>query len=113
MFRSRILDSAALALLLGLAGGCATVDNLQSPYDPVAKTGGRQVYGGTKQALATSGEALGSIGKPGMEGLAGLFAPLAVIDVPLSAAADTLTLPLTVPESIRRMDHCRPRTSRF
>ncbi len=112
MFRSRILASTAL-LLLGLAGGCATMENLQNPYDPATKCGGRQVYGGTKRALATSGEALGCIGKPGMEGLLGFYSPLAVADVPLSVAADTLTLPLTVPESMRRTDE-RPRaTARF
>lgn len=87
---------------LAAVSGCSTMENMQSPYDPATRTGGRQVYGGTRMALRESGQAVSSIGKGGEEGVKGLFTPLYLADIPLSAAADTVTLPVTVPESLHR-----------
>jgi len=92
---------------LAALSGCSTMENLQSPYNPATKTGGRQVYGGTRIALRESGHAVSCIGQGGEQGVKGLFTPLYLVDIPLSAAADTVTLPLTVPESLHRQSTAR------
>jgi uncharacterized protein YceK len=101
MTRRSLWRWIAVGVLAALSG-CSTMENLQSPYDPATRTGGCQVYGGTRMALKESGRAVSCIGKDGEAGVAGLLTPLYLADVPLSAAADTVTLPVTVPESLQR-----------
>lgn len=85
------------------------MENMNTPYNPATGAGGKQVYGGTRTAVRRGAEAVASIGAPGEDGMLGLFSPLFVADVPLSAAADTVTLPITVPESLRRNAQAGPR----
>lgn len=85
------------------------MENMQTPYNPSTGDGGRRVYGGTRTAVRRSAEAVSCIGAPGGDAWRGLASPLAIADVPLSAAADTLALPITVPESLRRNARAAPR----
>jgi len=69
----RVLVLGAAALMTG----CGTVSSLADYPHP------HLIYGGVKGDLFMLGEPV--------------WAPLFIVDLPMSAIADTLTLPLTVP----------------
>ena len=92
-----------LALVVALAAtGCGTAFNVQKPtqgglFTPNSEES-RRVYGGVRfdvENLADCGR------KPGPVSL--FFGSLILLDLPLSAAADTLTLPLTVSTTVGKL----------
>ncbi len=95
------LHVAALAVLLGLAG-CASVNNL-------GDRDRREVYGGTRldaelvsKFLVPDDQASRAKGlEPPVAVAAGCYG---LVDMPFSAVADTLLLPVTVPASLHRRD---------
>lgn len=103
--RSHLLWTVASVALLN--GGCGTAVNTVwlAPFE-----GGQRVYGGVRADLGVMRElASGETGmiasgepvkmEPG-ERLRKLF--FLSLDLPLSAVGDTLTLPYTIPVSVRR-----------
>lgn len=95
----------SVLLLLGPSlCGCGTVMNLRSPTSARKRsdiaTPRASVYGGVKLDAAA--------GRRSFQSSDGRLGPLFAggyvwgIDLPLSAVADTLTLPITVPASISR-----------
>jgi uncharacterized protein YceK len=97
MTRTLALGTLALALT-----GCGTVMNLYLPPEQ----GGSQlfrVYGGvadTAKAIRLNAEKEGATAK--------LVTAALVLDVPLSAIGDTLTLPITVAAAINRLANSEP-----
>src|SRR5687768_16376702 len=84
------------AALLPLLAGCGTVANLV-PVPPA--TGEMRVYGGVATDLDTARQmsaGAAATDDPVERCLCYANAALAVLDVPLSAVGDTLTLPVTV-----------------
>jgi uncharacterized protein YceK len=90
-----------LAMLTPLLTGCATGLNTLY-YTP--DEGGNQVYGGVKlDALLIKASITGHSEQFHDTPLARAWvATLATLDLPLSAVADTLTLPITVPATLLR-----------
>ncbi len=86
---SRVLRALGLFLLPGLLLGCMTI---QTRTDP-GYTGAR-IYSGARTDLANMGEA-------GMSLNLGLIV-IALVDLPFSFLADTVLLPLTIPEERER-----------
>jgi uncharacterized protein YceK len=86
-----------------LLAGCAT--GLNTLYYTPAE-GGNQVYGGVKlDALLIKASVAGHSEQFHDTPLARAWvATLATVDLPLSAVADTLTLPITVPATLLRDD---------
>ncbi len=85
----------AISLTTALCG-CGTFDNM---------TASHKVYGGVrtdvKQAAQSTGEVFRA--KNGREAGAALASStLCVLDAPLSVVADTVTLPVTVREAVRK-----------
>jgi uncharacterized protein YceK len=109
--RRRVASSLAAVLIVAL-GGCGTAVNFASVEDLGAP---KRVYGGVTQDTHWASHFFSEAFEgPPVEGatwcnklLAGSFAlgcgicALAV-DLPLSAAADTLTLPITIPATVMR-----------
>lgn len=85
-----------LMLCLGLCG-CGTMDNLIENPSP-------RVYGGVrsdvKQAVQSGGDALRAK-SPGEFAVSAGTGALCTLDAPLSAVADTVTLPVTVSHKLR------------
>ncbi len=103
--RGTFIVLGALAILPWL-GGCAAVANMGSQ-------GGCKVFGGTQLDATLVSEGLGT----GPEGVGGerLERPALVweaccglVDLPLSAVADTLTLPVTVPVTLAKQSRRTP-----
>jgi uncharacterized protein YceK len=98
-----------LALFLA-SSGCGTVMNLQEGGDPKFNTDKmvtpRSIYGGVRLDASILGDGVteAASGKiSGKEAAADIpFVVLVVVDMPLSALADTLVLPITVSETLRR-----------
>src|SRR5262245_47387430 len=100
------MRQAVLAVLAATLSGCGTVANLWS----CCKSGDRAVYGGVAHSLrraAEDAEEAARLDDPDCA-LHALGAGLMLVDVPLSAVADTLTLPITVPEMLGRRAEQRP-----
>jgi uncharacterized protein YceK len=91
---------ALLAAVVLSLGGCGTVGNLWCP----CHGGDRAVYGGVaicvRRAENEAGQAA-RLDSPWCFGHAAASVFDAVIDLPLSAVGDTLTLPLTIPATLR------------
>jgi uncharacterized protein YceK len=116
--------TACLAVVLAFAaGGCGTIVNLNG-------TAGRQIYGGVKQDALSGSDHLAeafssscpsfspvpenpSLGKKLMikSFCAGCGGCMLAVDLPVSAVADTLTLPVTIPAALKKKkdDRSRPR----
>jgi uncharacterized protein YceK len=86
-----------LVLCLGLCG-CGTVDNLTAVSRPPLIYGG--VRNDVKQAVQSTGAALRAQSPGDFAASAGTGA-LCALDAPLSAVADTATLPVTVSHKLR------------
>jgi uncharacterized protein YceK len=105
----RLLRLWLTAGAVGLAG-CGTFLNMQEepfrPFWPEDGTPTRRVYGGVVYDAAFGADMLADSFRPGSD----FFGPLGLnwgwsvltVDLPLSAVGDTLTLPWTVPASLRR-----------
>jgi uncharacterized protein YceK len=109
------------ALLAFALGGCGTVNNLRPPPKKdkdnpnAAALGTKAVYGGVGLDARVGTEllasAFGAERRQAQESLfvaavdgpckAGVAAWLLAVDLPLSAVADTLTLPVTVPSALK------------
>lgn len=92
-----------VAVLLSM--GCGTVMNVSSPGSPAFIVGQKKVYGGVRNdaafgVMALKGVSSNSGDVGGMAASIGL-ALLATADLPLSAVADTVTLPITIPASLK------------
>lgn len=91
------------ALACGLVAcaltGCGTVGNLRQPREA-------QVYGGVGIAIEDFRTA-----REGETVLPWLVWPLRVLDVPLSAIGDTLTLPVTAVAEVNRLSDSEPSVS--
>src|SRR5262245_52366383 len=97
---------AVVAVLAATLSGCGTVANLWS----CCKSGDRAVYGGVAHSLrraAEDAEEAARLDSPD-RALHALGACLMLADLPLSAVADTLTLPITVPEALGHRAEGRP-----
>ena len=88
---SRLLIAAATLWL----GGCGTFLNMSSEYG----NGEKRVYGGVRLDCAMTWAALTYTPESGTHNDATLEL---IPDLPFSAIGDTLTLPITIPHSIRR-----------
>jgi uncharacterized protein YceK len=114
-------------LLVFALGGCGTVNNLRSPPkkdkdSPNAEVvGTKAVYGGvgldarvgTELLAAAFGkerQAQESLFVAAVDGpcKVGVGAWLLAVDLPLSAVADTLTLPVTVPAALKNQGRAEP-----
>ncbi len=103
----------APALALGLAG-CGTVCNLVSWDDPkYGNVARHEVYGGVTQdaigavtsfreAFRPDPQATSLANAANSAGNLSMAAATVIVDLPLSLVADTLTLPVTVPEAMDR-----------
>jgi uncharacterized protein YceK len=97
------------------SAGCGTIVNLRRPVEPVDPNAspyvyhydrsGKQVYGGVRyDLLAPDWDELLDLPH-----LPGPFAVIALLlELPLSAIADTLTLPITIPATMRRYNASPP-----
>jgi uncharacterized protein YceK len=91
---------AALITLTAFASGCGTIINLAPPLhilDPsthLPMTARKAIYGGVRYEVEELIEFARSEESESSDWLA--IVPLACIDLPLTAAADTMTLPITV-----------------
>jgi len=115
--------TACLAALLACGpGGCGTIVNLSA-------SPGKEIYGGVKQdALSGSDHLAEAFSRstcptfspvperpsPGKEALiksfcAGCGVCMWAVDLPISAVADTLTLPVTVPAALAKKPDRSPR----
>jgi uncharacterized protein YceK len=114
----RILSLISTALFLPCAG-CGTILNLteNGPKSPVVKD---TIYGGIAwDAVFGTNELICAVDpwvNPGLETwesrVAGVaFAMLCLADLPLSAIADTLTLPITVQAAFQRTQPADAKTS--
>jgi uncharacterized protein YceK len=102
-------NAMAIVVTAALSDCGTTVNMLGSCCGAVRLGGGDQlprVYGGVlldaEAARESGNEALQTKGLECVERVAGAVCYLAV-DLPLSAIADTLTLPLTIPTAIQKM----------
>jgi uncharacterized protein YceK len=95
---TRALACGVVTLALVLTG-CGTVGNLRAPCDS-------QVYGGVGIALDDFRTA-----REGQTVLPWLVWPLRVLDVPLSAIGDTVTLPVAVFAELNRRSNSEPPVS--
>jgi uncharacterized protein YceK len=88
--------AAALAALL-FVSGCGTFASLQSDCD---------VYGGVRRDAEVAADFMATRREPPKQDsvdvrtVAGVFGMAAIMDMPMSAAADTLLLPVTVPVAL-------------
>jgi uncharacterized protein YceK len=80
-----------MALAVAALAGCGTCINLGG--EPLTGGGTREVYGGVAWDASVVSNTLQDGGLPYI--LVGAY--LLAVDLPLSAVADTLTLPLTIP----------------
>lgn len=89
----RLAPVAALLLAAGFLTSCATTTSLLKPanHPEITVEPGYYIYSGTRAVFINE-----SIGYSHMP-------PLALIDVPLSFAADTILLPATVPVELVRL----------
>jgi len=107
------MNRLSLALLLaGVAGGCGTVLNLRDhevqipdtprPGDSISGRypAPREIYGGVRTDAALGAQLFDEARTTPAAAVAGLA--VWGVDLPLSAVADTLTLPLTVPAQWNR-----------
>jgi len=105
MNRSKAIIFVALSAV-SLLSGCGTFWNME--FSKERDTGERAIYGGvqidahlafdsTKDALADSNSDHATIGS------AIAMCMLAILDAPLSAIADTLTLPITISATLKKM----------
>src|SRR4051794_15404728 len=92
----RHLTAILAAVLTPVLGGCGTASNLRKDGPP---------YGGVREAAEAGARSVNSAGEghciPPLFDYAQAGYWFAV-DVPLSAVADTLTLPLALPGAFRR-----------
>jgi uncharacterized protein YceK len=104
--RGVFMRQAMLAVLAATLGGCGTVANLWS----CCKSGDRAVYGGVAHSLRRAAEDAEEAARLDSLDCAlhAVGAGLMLVDVPLSAVADTLTLPITVPETLSHRVEQRP-----
>jgi uncharacterized protein YceK len=113
MNQSRVYTLALSIAVLSLSG-CGTFWNME--FSKERDTGEKRIYGGLQidANLAFVGpiEAV-SESKPQGEGLLNAFALCigAILDSPFSAIADTLTLPITIPATIKRLKAGNGKTS--
>jgi uncharacterized protein YceK len=84
-----------VAVLLVPLSGCGTVMNFLPDNHVFPGSGEKAVYGGVVYDVTGAGKAEGF-----WETL--LVAFLLLIDLPLSAAMDTVTLPITIPVTLSR-----------
>jgi uncharacterized protein YceK len=93
----------AIASAAGLSG-CGTFGNIWGD----GGTGEREVYGGLVASANEAGQAARQVARLGsvddVVGCALLGAYWAAVDVPLSVVGDTLTLPLTIPATLRKRE---------
>lgn len=110
--------SLAMVILIFATSGCGTIDNIVGagtpPADPAVKIDpANVVYGGVKQDAEYAWEQLhpyalaasfsGAPGGPVMP----ILGLCALIDLPLSAIGDTVTLPVTIPATYERRSRAR------
>jgi uncharacterized protein YceK len=88
-------SSLLLAGLLVPLAGCGTVMNFLPDNHVFPGSGEKAIYGGVSYDVTGAGKAEGF-----WEAL--LVALLLVIDLPLSAGMDTVTLPITIPVTLCR-----------
>jgi uncharacterized protein YceK len=91
--------AAALTAMLFLSG-CGTFASLQSDCD---------IYGGVRRDAEVAADFMSTRKEPPKQDnlvgtVAGMFGMAAIMDMPMSAAADTLLLPITVPVAILTAD---------
>lgn len=110
--QTRLFAAGALVATCCL-GGCGTLNNTivgTGPAPPHEYTPPLEVYGGVREDLRTIVDGVtppypDSFG----EGLSqALGTAMLIVDVPLSAVGDTLTLPKTLPATMERTRPARP-----
>lgn len=99
MNRLRALVLSGLVACGGLSlSGCGTMWNFEAGADAGGLNRETRIYGGVQVDV----QAVGKIAEPWNSGWGRLIAGLFVLDVPFSLAADTLTLPVTIPMALFR-----------
>jgi uncharacterized protein YceK len=99
----RAIKAAVLLVGMTLLSGCGTAANLL--YIGLPTDDKLNVYGGVMvDAKVIRGSATDTLRPKGVQGFAASArdAVLMTLDLPFSAVADTLTLPVTVPAAIQR-----------
>jgi hypothetical protein len=108
---SQLLRAGLVGLLPLIGSGCMTVLNMRDGPDPkcefVNKLPPQSIYGGVRlNAMETSEGVVGFFTDPGMtigdRAWAPFYLTLFLADLPLEVVADTLTLPLTIPATLKR-----------
>jgi uncharacterized protein YceK len=92
-----------MSIALCSVSGCGTLWNME--FSKERDIGERRVYGGLRIDAMAFVQPIDAISKPDDEKLLNVFAMcvVAILDSPLSAIADTLTLPITIPATIKRL----------
>src|SRR5260370_20196949 len=112
----RRLYAVAMSIALCSVSGCGTLWNMEFSKD--RDIGERRLYGGLRidagLAFAHPIDAV-SASNPDDEKLLNVFAMcvVAILDSPLSAIPDTLTLPITIPATIKRLQAGDAKASRI
>jgi uncharacterized protein YceK len=90
-----------LTLAIGVLPGCGTMANVVwlAPYE-----GGMQPYGGVQADLTVAKEAVDHLANRSKDSSSLDMGWVALLDLPLSGIADTITLPLTVPYTLLHPD---------
>jgi len=98
------LYALAMSIALCSVSGCGTLWNMEFSKD--RDIGERRVYGGLRIDAQAFVHPIDAISKRDDEKLINVFAlcVVAILDSPLSAIADTLTLPITIPATIKRLN---------
>jgi uncharacterized protein YceK len=107
---ARAAVCTVLAACVVSLSGCATVLNCTDPHGGAG--GEKRVYGGVLLDAAIAYKAVGgpapSCSDWGLDRPAAWVGIWAALDLPLSAVADTLTLPFTVAAALQKDDPSKP-----